>query len=58
MIALEPEGYNYAMVTSSSRSYLWILARQKRLDPAVLDDLLARAKALGFRTERLIFVQQ
>ena len=58
VIALDREGYNYAMVTSSSRSYLWILARRKHLDPAVQDDLLAKAKDWGFRTEDLIFVQQ
>ena len=57
VIVLDREGYNYAMVTSSSRSYLWILARQKRLDPAVQDDLLAKAKAWGFKTEELIFVE-
>ena len=58
VIVLDREGYSYAMVTSSSRSYLWILARQKRLDAAVQNDLLAKAKGLGFRTEDLIFVEQ
>jgi len=57
VIALDREGYTYAMVTSSSRSYLWILARQKTLEPAVRDDLLAKAKAWGFKTEELIFVE-
>jgi len=58
VIALDHEGYGYAMVTSSSRSYLWILARQKHLEPAVRDELLAKAKQWGFRTENLIFVEQ
>jgi apolipoprotein D and lipocalin family protein len=58
VIALDREGYSYAMVTSSSRSYLWILARQKHLDAAVQADLLAKAKAWRFRTEDLIFVEQ
>ncbi len=58
VIALDREGYNYAMVTSSSRSYLWILARQKHLDAAVQKDLLGKAKGWGFRTEELIFVEQ
>jgi apolipoprotein D and lipocalin family protein len=58
VIVLDREGYSYAMVTSSSRSYLWILARQKHLDAAVQTDLLAKAKAWGFRTEDLIFVEQ
>jgi apolipoprotein D and lipocalin family protein len=58
VIALDRDGYSYAMVTSSSRDYLWILARQKQLDPAVRAQLLSKAKSLGFRTEDLIFVEQ
>ena len=58
VIALDRDGYNYAMVTSSSRDYLWILARQKHLDAAVQKDLLDKAKGWGFRTEDLIFVEQ
>ena len=57
VIVLDQEGYNYAMVTSSSRDYLWILARQKHLDAAIQSDLLAKAKGWGFRTEDLIFVE-
>jgi len=57
VIVLDQEGYNYAMVTGSSRDYLWILARQKRLDPAIQNELLAKAKEWGFRTEDLIFVE-
>ena len=58
VIALDREQYSYAMVTSSSRSYLWILSRQKQLDAAVLKNLLDKAKGWGFRTEDLIFVEQ
>jgi apolipoprotein D and lipocalin family protein len=58
VIALDREGYEYALVTSSSRDYLWILARQKQLDPAIQNELLAKAKGWGFRTEDLIFVEQ
>ena len=57
VIALDRDGYNYAMVTSSSRDYLWILARQKHLDAAVLNHLLAQAKGWGFRMEDLILVE-
>lgn len=58
VIILDRDGYNYAMVTSSSRDYLWILARQKRLDPVVLKSLVAQAKEWGFETDRLIYVDQ
>lgn len=58
VIELDRDRYSYAMVTSSTRSYLWILAREKQLEPAVLEDLLAKADAWGFRTESLILVEQ
>jgi len=57
VIALEPDDYAYAMVCGANRSYLWILAREKTLDPSVRDDLLARAQHLGFQTSELIFVE-
>ncbi len=57
IIALDRDGYEYAMVTSSNRSYLWILARRPDLDPAVLEALLARARGWGFATDELIFVE-
>ncbi|MBN1422553.1 MAG: lipocalin family protein [Planctomycetes bacterium] len=58
VIALDRDGYRYAMVTSGSRSYLWILARTPALDPPIVADLIARAKAWGFATDDLIFVKQ
>jgi apolipoprotein D and lipocalin family protein len=55
IIALDKDNYQYAMVTSSTRGYLWILARTSTLDDAVLADLLAKAAAWGYDTEKLIF---
>ena len=49
VIVLDSEGYKYAMVTSYNRSYLWILAREKKLDPAIQKDLLDKAKAWDSR---------
>lgn len=55
---LDKENYQYAFVTSSKKSYLWLLART----PTVSDELLARfvekAGELGFETDPLIFVEQ
>lgn len=56
IIALDRENYGYALVCGPNRSYLWILAREPRLDPAVTASLVARARALGFATEALIMV--
>ncbi len=56
VIILDRDAYSYAMVTSSNRDYLWILARQKRLDENIQNDLLSQARDWGFRTDDLIFV--
>ncbi len=57
VVALDP-GYRYALVCGPSRKYLWILARQPRLDEAVRAELTARASSLGFDADRLIWVDQ
>jgi len=43
---------------ASSQSYPWVLVRDKQIDASVLSDLPTKAKAWGFRTEDLIFVEQ
>jgi apolipoprotein D and lipocalin family protein len=58
VIALDREGYRHAMVCGATRSYLWILARTPRLDPAIVKDLTAKAKRWGFATDQLLFVDQ
>ena len=58
IIALDKENYAYAMVAGPNRSYLWILAREKTLNPKTLSDLVSRAKAWGFETDKLIYVEQ
>lgn len=49
--------YQYALVVGNNRKYLWILSRQPQLDKAIQERLVAKAKALGFPTEKLIFVK-
>jgi len=58
IIALDKDQYAYAMVTGSSRSYLWILSRMERMDKTTLDRLVRQAAELGFPTDRLIYVPQ
>jgi apolipoprotein D and lipocalin family protein len=58
IIALDKADYQYAMVTSSTRGYLWILARTPTLDESVLNNLLAQAKAWGYDTENLIVMNE
>jgi len=54
---LDRENYRYAFVSGPDRSYLWLLARQPDVDPALLDFFRARASELGFDLERLILVE-
>ena len=48
--------YEYSLVTSSDRSYLWLLARSPMIDDALKTKLLDKMSALGFATQALIFV--
>lgn len=56
VIALDQQNYSYAMVTGPSRSYLWILSRNKTLDSTILEELVGKAKQWGFETDKLIYV--
>lgn len=48
--------YQWALVVGPDRSYCWILSRAPQLAPAVREQLLARAKALGIDTPALNWV--
>ena len=56
VLALDRNGYQWAMVAGPSRSYLWILSREPTLDPAVLASLRDQAHRWGFDTKALIAV--
>ncbi len=55
IIELDQQAYQYAMVSGPDRDYLWILARQPKLQQDVLQKLIDRAKSLGFAVDKLIF---
>ena len=57
VIALDQQDYRWSLVAGPSRDYLWILARDKVLPADVREQLLAKAKAAGFATEQLIWVE-
>jgi len=50
--------YECALVTSSSKDYLWILSRKPNLTNDTKEKLLSIAKSKGFDTEMLIWVKQ
>lgn len=58
VISLDHENYSYAMVCGPTRSYLWILAREKTLRKSIIDKLVKAAEDSGFKVEELIFVEQ
>jgi apolipoprotein D and lipocalin family protein len=57
IIMLDQKSYAYALVTSSSKEYLWLLSRTPQMETVIRDSLLGKAKAMGFKTELLHFVE-
>ena len=57
-MALDQQGYRWAMVAGSDRDYLWILARERTLPAGVREQLIAQARSLGFDVDKLIWVSQ
>lgn len=57
VIALDQQHYRWSLVAGPDRDYLWILARDKTLPADVRERLLGEARALGFATEKLIWVE-
>jgi apolipoprotein D and lipocalin family protein len=58
IIDLDEKDYSYAMVTGPSTHFLWILSRDKTLDNEVMQRLIQKAKTLGFKLDKLIYVDQ
>ncbi|PJG60432.1 lipocalin family protein [Aeromonas cavernicola] len=57
VIDLDPD-YQLSLVTSYNHDYLWILSRQPNPPQKQLDAVVAKAKKLGFATDKLIWVKQ
>ncbi len=55
---LERDDYRYALVTSSDRSYLWLLSRTPTVNDDVLETFRSRTRELGFNLDELILVDQ
>lgn len=58
IIALDKNFYNYVMICGPNKEYLWILSRTQQLTYPIKQKLISQAKALGFATDKLIFVKQ
>ncbi|MGL4970317.1 MAG: lipocalin family protein, partial [Cetobacterium sp.] len=53
-VAWVDDGYNYAIVTTSSYKYLWFLSREQKIPLDIYNRMIKKAKELGFDTEKLI----
>ena len=53
IIALDSMNYSYALVTSTSKKYLWILSRTPEMSPAAYSSLVKIADDYGFEVEKL-----
>lgn len=51
------ENYEYSLVTSSEKSYLWLLSRTPTINKALQKRLVAHMAEMGFDTDTLIFVE-
>ena len=57
VVALDPD-YRWALVVGPDRSYFWILARDRVLNPELRAQLIEKSRALGIAVEQLIWVDQ
>ncbi len=56
ILALDPD-YRHALVGNPTRSFLWVLSRQRTLPEATLQALVATARDQGFPVQRLKVTQ-
>lgn len=56
VVALDQKDYRWSLVSGPDRDYLWLLARDKQLPAEVREQLVSQARALGFATDKLIWV--
>lgn len=49
--------YKYALIAGESLKYLWLLSREKTMPEDVKQEYLEKAKAVGFDTSKLVWVE-
>lgn len=57
ILELDPD-YNYVLIGSPSRNYMWILCRQPEMDSGTYDKLVEKANSLGYETSLIIKPRQ
>jgi len=56
ILVLDKASYQYSLVAGPDYSYLWILARSPDLNQTIIDSLVQAAQAMGFPTDKLIYI--
>lgn len=54
VIELDKENYQYAVVGTPSRKYMWILSRTPKMDEQIYNSILQQASEKGFDVSKLI----
>lgn len=58
VLELDQEGYNWALIGSSSPGYLWILARESSISDQLYQDILKKAEKRGYDKTKIYKVPQ
>ena len=58
IIALDEQGYRWAVVGEPRRKYLWILSRESEIEDALYQHLLKKVAQLGYDPSRLRRTEQ
>lgn len=56
ILELDREETQYSLVSGPNRNYLWILSRTPHMETKVKNRLVAKAREMGFDTDKLIYV--
>lgn len=57
VVALEGD-YEYALVAGRSLDYLWLLSRKPTMPDEIKQRFIAKAKSIGYDTDKLVWVKQ
>jgi apolipoprotein D and lipocalin family protein len=57
IIAID-DNYRYALIAGNNLDYLWILSRDKTIPATVKTEYLAKARELGYDTDKLVWTKQ
>jgi apolipoprotein D and lipocalin family protein len=58
IIRLDKENYRFAVITGSTKNYLWILSREPKMSEELYNDIISFVSSKGFDTSRIIRVKQ